>query len=114
MDCRRRYWGLEDTFIDLLSGVVVDNRDLQTTLNILDWAPTDSYLCLKIRNQSEALSIRSDKALNNTLASQIQGYFSFSYQEMLCVVINLSRQAGRHAGFCQQQSYSHFFLFLSV
>ena len=91
MDCRRRYWGLEDTFIDLLSGVVVDNRDLQTTLNILDWAPTDSYLCLKIRNQSEALSIRSDKALNNTLASQIQGYFSFSYQEMLCVVINLSR-----------------------
>lgn len=91
MDSRRRYWGLEDTFIDLLSGVAVDNRDLQTTLNILDWAPLDTYLCLKIRNQSEAVSIRSDKALNNALASQIQGYFSFSYQKMLCVVVNLSR-----------------------
>lgn len=91
MDSSRRYWGLEDTFIDLLSGVAVDNRDLQTTLSILDWTPLDSYLCLKIRNQSEALSIRSDKALNNTLASQIQGYFSFNYQKMLCVVINLSR-----------------------
>ena len=91
MDSRRRYWGLEDTFIDLMSGVAVDNRDLQTTLNILDWAPLDTYLCLKIRNQSEALSVRSDKALNNALASQIQGYFSFSYQKMLCVVVNLSR-----------------------
>ena len=91
MDSNRRYWGLEDTFIDLLSGADVDNRDLQTTLSILDWAPLDSYLCLKIRNQSEALSIRSDKALNNTLASQIQGYYSFHYQKMLCVVINLSR-----------------------
>lgn len=91
MDSSRRYWGLEDTFIDLLSGVTVDNRDLQTTLNILDWTPLDTYLCLKIRNQSEALSIRSDKALNNALASQIQGYFSFNYQKKLCVVINLSR-----------------------
>ena len=91
MDSRRRYWGLEDTFVDLMSGVAVDNRDLQTTLNILDWAPLDTYLCLKIRNQSEALSVRSDKALNNALASQIQGYFSFSYQKMLCVVVNLSR-----------------------
>ena len=87
----RHRWGLEDTFIDLLSGVAVDNRDLQTVLNILDWTPLDTYLCLKIRNQSEALSIRSDKALNNALASQIQGYFSFTYQKMLCVVINLSR-----------------------
>lgn len=91
MDSSRRYWGLEDTFIDLLSGAEVDNRDLQTTLNILNWTPLDSYLCLKIRNQSEALSVRSDKALNNALASRIQGYFSFSYQKMLCVVINLSR-----------------------
>ena len=90
-DHSRRHWGLEDTFIDLLSGVTVDNRDLQTVLNILDWTPLDTYLCLKIRNQSEALSIRSDKALNNALSSQIQGYFSFTYQKMLCVVINLSR-----------------------
>mgnify|MGYP002521500339 CR=1 FL=1 len=91
MDASRRYWGLEDTFIDLMNGASVDNRDLQTTLSILDWTPLDSYLCLKIRNQSEALSVRSDKALNNALASQIQGYFSFSYQKMLCVVINQTR-----------------------
>ena len=74
-----------------MNGASVDNRDLQTTLSILDWTPLDSYLCLKIRNQSEALSVRSDKALNNALASQIQGYFSFSYQKMLCVVINQTR-----------------------
>lgn len=91
MDANHRYWGLEDTFIDLLSGVAVDNRDLQTTLNILNWNPIDSYICFKIRNQSEALSIRSDTALNNTLSSQIQGYFSFRYQKMLCAVINQSQ-----------------------
>ena len=91
MDSNHRYWGLEDTFIDLLSGVAVDDRDLLTTLNVLNWSSTDSYLCIKIRNQSEALSIRSDTALNNTLSSQIQGYFSFSYQKMLCVVINQSQ-----------------------
>ena len=91
VDSSRRYWGLEDTFIDLMNGVSVDNRDLQTTLSILDWTPMDAYLCLKIRNQSEAQSVRSDKALNNALAAQIQGYFSFSYQKMLCVVINLTR-----------------------
>ena len=89
-DSNHRYWGLQDTFIDLLSGVPVDNRDLQTTLNILNWNPLDTYLCIKIRNQSEDLSVRADTALNNTLSSQIQGYFSFSYQKMLCVVINQS------------------------
>ena len=91
VDASRRNWGLGDTFIDLMNGVNVDNRDLQTTLSILDWTPLDSYLCLKIRNQSEALSVRSDNALNNALASQIQGYFSFTYQKTLCVVINQSR-----------------------
>lgn len=90
-DSNHRYWGLEDTFIDLLSGISVDNRDLQTTLNVLNWSALDSYLCIKIRNQSEALSVRADTALNNTLSSRIQGYFSFSYQKMLCVVINLSQ-----------------------
>ena len=90
VDSSHRYWGLQDTFIDLLSGVAVDNRDLQTTLSILNWNAVDSYLCLKIRNQSETLSVRSDTALNNTLSSQIQGYFSFSYQKKLCVVFNLS------------------------
>lgn len=91
LDSNHRYWGLGDTFIDLLSGVDVDERDLQTTLSILNWNPTDSYICLKIRNQSEALSVRSDTALNNTLSSQIQGYFSFRYQKMLCVVVNQSQ-----------------------
>lgn len=90
-DSNRRYRGLEDTFINLLSGTAVDNRDLQTSLNILDWMPQDTYLCLKLRNQSEAISVRSDRALNNALASLIQGYFSFSYQKVLCVVVNLSR-----------------------
>ena len=93
-----RYWGLEDTLIDLMNGKPVDNRDLQTTLGILDWAASDCYLCLKIRNQDEALSVRSDKALNNALASQIQGYFSFSYQKTLCVLINQTRPGiGQHA-----------------
>lgn len=91
VDSSHRYWGLEDTFIDLLSGIAVDNRDLQTTLSILNWNAVDSYICIKIRNQSEALSVRSDRALNNTLASQIQGYFSFNYQKKLCVVINQSQ-----------------------
>ena len=72
-DSNHRYWGLQDTFIDLLSGVPVDNRDLQTTLNILNWNPLDTYLCIKIRNQSEDLSVRADTALNNTRSSQIQG-----------------------------------------
>lgn len=90
VDSDHRYWGLEDTFIDLLSGVPVDNRDLQTTLNILNWNSVDSYLCIKIRNQSEALSVRSDTALNYTLSSQIHGSFSFTYQKMLCIVVNQS------------------------
>lgn len=91
------YWGLEDTFIGLLSGETVDNRDLQTTLNILNWNPLDGYLCMKIRNQDEALSVRADSALNNTLSSRIQGYFSFNYQKMLCVVINTA-QPGNDLG----------------
>ena len=86
-----RYWGLEDTFIDLMNGTPVDNRDLQTTLSILDWTPLDSYLCLKIRSQDETLSVRSDKALNNALISKIPGCFSFSYQKTLCVLINQTR-----------------------
>ena len=90
-DANHKYWGLQDTFIDLLSGVPVDNRDLQTTLNILNWNPLDTYLCIKIRNQSEDLSVRADSALNNTLSSRIQGYFSFNYQKLLCVVINTSQ-----------------------
>ena len=90
-EVNHRYWGLEDTFIDLLSGISVDNRDLQTTLNILNWTAVDTYLCIKIRNQNEALSVRSDTALNNTLSSQIQGYFSFTYQKMLCIVVNQSQ-----------------------
>lgn len=83
-----RYWGLEDTFIDLMKGTPVDNRDLQTTLSILNWTPLDTYLCLKIRSQDDTLSVRSDKALNNALTSRIPGCFSFSYQKTLCVLIN--------------------------
>lgn len=86
-----RYWGLEDTLIDLMNGKPVDNRDLQTTLGILDWAASDAYLCLKVRSQDETLSVRSDKVLNNALISQIPGCFSFSYQKTLCVLINQTR-----------------------
>lgn len=86
-----RYWGMEDTFTSLMNGTNVDNRDFQTTLGILDWRPVDTFLCIKIRSQDETLSVRPDTALNNALSSQIQGYFSFSYQKALCIVINLTR-----------------------
>ena len=84
----RGYWGVEDTFIELLCGNHVDDRDLATTLSILDWSPLDRFLCLKIRNQDNALPVRSDRVFISSLSRKIRGGVNFAYQGLLCVVLN--------------------------
>lgn len=84
----RGYWGVEDTFIELLCGNHVDERDLATTLSVLDWSPLDKFLCMKIRNQDNALPVRSDRAFISSLSRKIRGGVNFAYQGLLCVVLN--------------------------
>ena len=87
-DANHRYWGLEDSFIGLMKGESVDDRDLQTTLNILGWSPLGKYLCMKLCNQDESLPVRSDKALTSALSLKMNGSFSFRCDGRLCIVLD--------------------------
>ena len=96
-DSSHRYWGLEDTFIDMMQGQPVDNRDLQTTLNILGWSPMGKFLCIKLCNQDESLSVKPDKVLNSTLSLKINGSFTFRCEGKLCIVVDRT-QPGTDVG----------------
>ena len=87
-DSGHRYWGLEDTFIGLMKGESVDNRDLQTTLNILGWSPVGKYLCMKLCNQDESLPVKPDKVLDSALSLKMNGSFSFRCDGRLCIVVD--------------------------
>lgn len=100
-DSGHRYWGLEDTFIDLMKGNIVDNRDLQTTLNILGWNPLGKFLCMKICNQDQTLAVRPDKALDSALSLKMNGSFSFRCDGRLCMVVDQT-QPGTDAASLRQ------------
>ena len=88
------YRDFEDTFIDLLTGVPADPRDLRTMLSILDWHESDRYLCLKLQDQNLRGSIHPDTALSNELANVLSGFSCFHYQKRLCIVVNLTLSRG--------------------
>lgn len=87
----RAYHNFKQTLIALITGEAVNEQDLRNMLYILDWSQTDQYLCIKLRPQDPGNSIRSDSALDSTLAAQLQGCVSLYHQKQLCIVLNLSR-----------------------
>ncbi len=90
-DRNHHYRSFDDTFIDLISTGQADRYDLEAMLDVLDWDARDQYLCLKLQSQDSDIAIRSDGALRSKLASLLQHYFSFYYEQQLCAVVNLTR-----------------------
>ena len=87
----RHYRSYEEILIALITGAAVDEEDLHTILNILEWSESDRYLCLKFQTQDPGISIRSDSAMGSALAQVLRSYVSFHHQHRLCVVVNLTR-----------------------
>ncbi|MDO5401102.1 MAG: helix-turn-helix domain-containing protein [Eubacteriales bacterium] len=87
----RRSHNFEETLVELMTTGKTNERDLQAVLSILNWKPEEQYLCLKVQNQNQSLSVRSDDALNSRLSSILAGCVTFFYDQQLCAVINMDR-----------------------
>lgn len=87
----RRNHNFEETLVELMTTGKTNERDLQAVLNILNWEPEEHYLCLKVQNQDQSLSVRSDNALNSRLSSILSGCVTFFYEQQLCAVINVDK-----------------------
>lgn len=90
MSDHHRNQSYEQIFIDLLEDREVDERELRTILNILNWKQEDRYLCFKLQSQDTADAVRSDFAINSRLSTEFSGLVSFRYQQKLCVIIDLT------------------------
>ena len=86
---RQAYRNFDGTFVDLIDRKPVANTDMNAMLEILGWKENDRYLCICLRNQDEALNVKTITVLRSTLSTILTGYVSFFYKEDLCVVLNL-------------------------
>ena len=90
---QKHYTDYEDTVKLLISGQTPSSRDVRAILDILSWEEEDSYLCLKIRSQNQALPIRSDSALRSQLTVTFPGSFEFFHEQSLCMIINYTKDS---------------------
>ena len=84
------YRNFDDTFVDLINRRQVSDTDVNAMMVILGWREKDRYLCVRLRNQDEALNVKTITVLRSALSAILTGYVSFFYEKDLCIVLDLS------------------------
>lgn len=75
---------------NLLLSRPYEKSQLSRFLETLSWKESDRFIVLLFESQDKSISIRSDSALRNRLASLLNSSFSFFHEQRLCVIVNIA------------------------
>lgn len=82
---------MDDIIFALVQGRQPEPVDLSYLLNMLDWQPSDRFLCIRIRpQQSENMAMR-DHLIHSDLFRCFPGSYILLDSQEQCVILNLTR-----------------------
>ena len=82
---------LDDIIFALVQGRQTEQVDLSYLLNMLNWQPTDRFLCVRTRPQQRGNSPTTDHLIHSDLFRSFPGSYILLDGQEQCVIMNLSR-----------------------
>ena len=86
----RGYRSFENTLTAMATGAEVNPDEVRTMLDIMGWKTGERYICMRIRSQDTSLSVNPVSAMRSVMATELNHFTSFFYEQQLCILMNLT------------------------
>lgn len=87
-----QYQGMDGIVYKLLTGETPDTTDLDRLLKALGWAPSDPFLCVRIKAQEASEATLLDHALHSELFQTFPGSYILFIGREQCLVLDLAQK----------------------